>query len=104
MGELRRDVRAVFERQQAALGDLPGARERVMRAALVPPPAAARQPRPLVAGVTAVLLAAGLVGALLLVRDAGRARQPAPAATPSPSPTPLVRPLSVLPAVPVVLF
>jgi hypothetical protein len=110
MDELRRDIRDVFERQQAALGSLAHARERVMRQALARRERAGGQLLRLAAGAVAVLLAASIVSALLLVRAADRAHPAIPVVTPVVTPTPsplpkrLTQPLAVPAGQPVVLY
>jgi hypothetical protein len=85
MDELRRDLRAAFARRQEGLGDLAGARERVMREAVARHRAAAEPPLRLAAGLLAVLLAAAGVAALVLARHATPARRVTPAVTAPPT-------------------
>jgi hypothetical protein len=99
MDRLHRDLREVFERQQARMGSLAGVRERVMRDALAreePRRRPLRLTAGLAGGLVAILLAAALVGTLVLSRE--RARPPGgpaatPVATPTPAPVPSATPL-----------
>src|SRR5262245_50374380 len=123
MDELRRDLRAAFDRQQAGLGSLAGVRERVLQEALAAAPGSGRRLLPVAAAAAAVLLAVVAVGTLMLAR-AGTRPLPAasstpgavpsalpsaaasPAATPAPTPAtaPVAGPLQVDAATPVILF
>jgi len=123
MDELSQELREAFDRQQAALGSLAGARERVLRAALAQPEDIRHRRLPLAGGVIAVLLAVAIVGTMMVLARSHGGVQPArapaapsaapaptPAETPVPTPsvspaaTHLTQPLSVAPAVPVILF
>ncbi|HEY7198615.1 MAG TPA: hypothetical protein VIC57_00305 [Candidatus Dormibacteraeota bacterium] len=118
MDELKREIREVFDRQQRPLGSLAGVRERVMRDALAPAEPRSRRSLRLAGGAVAVLLAALIVGTLILARESGRAGTPAgtpttaPFITPTPVPTPSVgptalhvtQPLRVADSVPVIMF
>jgi len=119
MDELKREIRDVFDRQQRPLGSLAGVRERVMRDALAPAEPRSRRSLRLAGGAVAVLLAALIVGTLVLARESGRARTtPAgtptatPFITPTPVPTPgaspaalhVTQPLRVADSVPVIMF
>jgi hypothetical protein len=110
MDRMSRDLREAFDRQQAAMGSLAGARERVMSGALASRDTGGRRPLRLAGGVVAVLLAAAIVGTLVLTRSGGRAHQAVPAATATPSPassaTPahLTHALDVPATQPVILF
>jgi len=120
MDELKREIREVFDRQQRPLGTLAGVRERVMRDALDPAGGRGRRSLRLAGGAVAVLLAALIVGTLVLARESGRGRTtpagtpaatpasstPTPAPTPSATPTALhvTQPLRVADSVPVILF
>jgi hypothetical protein len=115
MDELRRDLREVFERQQAGLGSLAGVRQRIVREAVAPRRRAARRLVGLAAGIATLLIAAALVATLLQLRAS---TQPIPSTTHPPSPipsvvpsptalaptAPLTRPLQVDAATPVILF
>ena len=123
MDELSRELREAFDRQQAALGSLAGARERVIRAALAQPEDISPRRLQLAGGVVALLLAAAIVGTMMVLARSHGGVQPArapvaPTAAPAPTPvetpvptpsvspagTHLTQPLSVAPTVPVILF
>lgn len=89
MNQLQRELRAAFEREQAALGDTAGVRQRMLRQAM-----AAREPwrsqifRTAV-GMAAVLIAAAAVGTTVFIRERSHA---APAVTNTPSVPPSINP------------
>jgi len=113
MNDLRQEVRASFERQQAPLGDLAGVRQRLLRTALAAPDSRRSQLFVTAVGLAAVLVAAAAVGATIFVRERS---QPGPAATPSasasaqptlspaPAPTALAQPLQVPASAAVILY
>src|SRR5215831_6303734 len=108
MDEMRRDLREVFDRQQRSLGSLAGSRERVLLGALATGRAHDRRLPQLAGGAIAVLLAAAIVGTLVLARQSGGTHSTVPAmrpsatplATPSAGPTPA----RVADSVPVILY
>jgi photosystem II stability/assembly factor-like uncharacterized protein len=87
MDRLRRDLRDMFDRRQEGLGDVAGARRRVMQAAL------ARRDEPmgrrtqLIAGLATAVLAALVVVTFAYIRLGGGHQVTPPAAKPSPSPS-----------------
>src|SRR5204862_6306627 len=87
VNDLRREINEVFARQQAQLGDIPGASNRMLRAATsgrrVNP-----QLLPSLAGVALVLVAATAVGVSVVIRG----QHPKSVTTTHPSPTPLATP------------
>jgi len=114
MNELRQEVRASFEKQQAALGgDLAGVRQRLLRTALAAPDTRRTQLFRTAVGLAVVLMAAAAVGATIFIRER---TQSAPAVTHSPSasaqptpsptsaPTALAEPLQVPASTPVILY
>jgi hypothetical protein len=107
MGKLRENVRAAFADEQAKLGDLGGARHRLMTNAIAARDRGEGHGRQWIAAVAAFVLAAIVIASLVLVRAGGSPRV-VPAATPSPraiaSPTPLSQPLSVPDSTPVILY
>jgi hypothetical protein len=111
MNELRRDINRVFATQQAQLGDVSGAGDRMLRAAT----AGRRINRQLwrsVAGVALVLVAATAVGTAVVIRGLQPKgvitthQSPTPIATPTatPAPTPMSQLLQVPGSTPVILF
>jgi hypothetical protein len=90
MEELGRSLREAFEREQAGLGSLAGARDRVMSTAIASRRASPGRALRLAGGAVALLLTAAVVGTLLLARS-GATAQPAhsrPTAIPTVAPTP----------------
>lgn len=100
MDELRPRVREAFGEQQAELGNIAGARERLMRAALAERDAHRSGRMQFAAGIAAILIAALVIGTFLYLRAGTIWRHPVPAATPSP----LSRPLNVSNDTPVILY
>jgi len=105
MNKFRDDVRAAFDTEQAELGDLAGARQRLVQNAL-----RARDDEPsrglqLAAGIAAVLIAAIVITTFELVR-AGSQSHTAPATTPKAvvSPTPLGNLLNVPSSTPIITY
>lgn len=72
MDRLRQDIRAVFSRQQAGLGDLGGERQRVLQTALEKRAEPIGPRTQLLAGIAAVLLAALVVATFAYVRAGNR--------------------------------
>ena len=98
MDKLREDVRASYDRQQAALGDVGASRRRLMAAALENRDDPAGGRLPFVAGVAAVALAAIIVATLIYVRAGGGTHLAvAPASSPSPT-KPYIPPTTHMPA------
>jgi photosystem II stability/assembly factor-like uncharacterized protein len=95
MDELRKDLRALFERRQAGLGEIRGERETVMRRAL------ARRDEPLggrlniAAGIAAVVIAALVIATFAYVRGRSVGHEgPLPGASSARVATPVVKPPS----------
>ena len=65
MDDLRRDITEAFDEDQAALGDLSGVRERIVRSALAERGARGKSRMQLAAGLAAVLIAAIVIGLVL---------------------------------------
>ncbi|MHB8589456.1 MAG: hypothetical protein ACYDA0_11465 [Candidatus Dormibacteraceae bacterium] len=105
MNKLRDDVRAAFDKEQAKLGDLAGARHRLVQNALRARDDAPSRSLQWVAGIAAVLIAAIVITTFELVR-AGSQSHTAPAATPKAvvSPTPLSSLLNVADSTPIITF
>ncbi len=107
MTKLRDEVRGAFEKEQAMLGDVGGARHRLVHNTLAARDVPAPHGLHWVAGVAAVLIAAMVIATFLLVR-AGSHSQVVPGATPSPkalvSPTPMTNALNVPDSTPVITF
>jgi photosystem II stability/assembly factor-like uncharacterized protein len=105
MDRLRRDLRAVFNRRQAGLGDVGDASRRVLAGGLDRrdrPPTSRTQ---LIAGLATIVIAALVVSTFVYIRSGGFQRNPqnvasgartsptpSPPATPSPETTPSVAP------------
>ena len=111
MNDLRRDINEVFAKQQAQLGDVAGAGNRMLRAATAGR-RVNRQLRPSVAGVALVLVAASAIGASIVIRGlhpksvVTTQPSPTPITTPTavPAPTAMSLPLQVPASTPVILF
>jgi hypothetical protein len=111
MNDLRRDVNEVFANQQAQLGDLAQARNRMLRAA-TSTGRVNRQLWPSVAGLAMVLVAATAVGAAVVIRGLNAKNvvthhpSPTPIAMPAPTllPTPMAQPLNAPASAAVILF
>jgi hypothetical protein len=106
MTTFREDLREAFDVDQRRLGDLAGARQRLMQDAMASRDAG-RRGFQWAAGVAALLLAAIVITTFALVR-AGSHSHPVPAATPSPSanasPTPLRNLLNVPDSTPIITY
>jgi hypothetical protein len=111
MNDLRRDINEVFATQQAQMGDVSGASNRMLRAAT----GGRRVNRQLwtsVAGVALVLIAASAVGVSIAIRGLHSKNvttnhpSPTPIVTPTatPAPTPMSQLLQVPATTPVILF
>jgi hypothetical protein len=88
MDNLRRDLRAVFDRQQESLGDLAAPSRRVLRSALVKRDEPIGRRTQLVAGSAAAVIAILAVGIFALVRYANWQQtldHPVPAQSPAPT-------------------
>jgi len=105
MNKLRDDVRAAFDKEQAKLGDVAGARHRLVQNALRAHEDAPSRRLQWAAGIAAVLIAAIVITTFELVR-AGSHLHTAPAATPKAavSPTPLSKLLNVADSTPIITY
>ena len=113
MNELRQEVRASFDKQQATLGDLAGVRQRILRTALAATETRRSQIFRTAIGLAAVLLAAAAVATTVFIRERSQSgpavtHSPSASAQPTPSPTPaataLAQPLQVPASTPVILY
>lgn len=107
MNDLRRDINEVFGTQQAQMGDVAGAGNRMLRAA-TGARRVNRQLWPSVAGVALVLIAASAIGVSVVIRGQ-HARNviishPSPTPIATPVPTPMSQLLKVPATTPVILF
>jgi len=105
MNKFRDDVRAAFDKEQAELGDIAGARQRLVQNALRAREDAPSRGLQLAAGIAAILIAAIVITTFELVR-AGSHPQTVPAATPkaNASPTPLSNLLNVADSTPIITY
>lgn len=107
MTKVRDEVRAAFEREQAALGDVGDTRHRLVQNALASREAPGSRSLHWAAGVAAVLIAAIVLATFAIARANSHGR-PVPAATPSPraqaSPTPLQLAPNVPDSTPLILY
>lgn len=108
MDELRREVNEAFENGQAELGELTGARERVIRSALAARTDERGNRMQLAASVAAILIAAVVIVTFVYVRSGNQPSHGGPIFTPTPipsaSPTPLSNRLDVPADTPVILY
>ena len=108
MDDLRRDVKEAFEKDEANLGDLTGARERIIRSALAARPDEMASHMQLAASVAAILVAAVVIATFVYVRSGTQPTHGGPIPTPTPlpsaSPTPLSNRLDVPADTPVILY
>ncbi len=107
MTKLRDDVRQAFDREQATLGDVGDARQRLVRNGLAARDVPASRGLQWAAAIAAVLIAAIVIATFAIAR-ANSHSQVVPAATPSPkpiaSPTPLANQIGVPAATPLILY
>jgi len=107
MSKLREDVRGAFDKEQAALGDVGDARQRLVHGAMAARDVPTSRGLQSAAGIAAILIAAIVIVTFALVR-AGNQSHIVPAATPSPkavvSPTPMTRLLNVPDSTPIITF
>ncbi|MEP6753839.1 MAG: hypothetical protein ABI959_13930, partial [Candidatus Dormiibacterota bacterium] len=89
MDKLRDDLRVLYSRQQAEMGDLHEARQRIMRVALAGKDEPALGRVHFAAGIAAVLLAALVLGTFAYIRAGGGIHLVAP---PKVSPVPSALP------------
>src|SRR4029077_6947567 len=108
MDDLRRDVNEVFEKGQAGLGDLTGARERMIRSALAARTSERGNRMQLAASVATILIAAVVIATFVYVRLGNQPSHGGPIHTPTPvpsaSPPPLSNRLDVPDSTPVILY
>lgn len=96
MDELRPDVRRAFTNEQAELGNLADAPERLVRGALAAPDVRGASRTQWAAGIAAIVIAALVIGTFAYIRSGGGIRPvTSPVVSPSPhpqgSPSPSVR-------------
>ena len=98
MDDLRKEVRAEFERRQAALGEIHGAREAIVKRALADRDEPVGGRLQLAAGIAGVVIAAMVIATFAYVRAGiGVPRHGPPIAAGSPAPT--IRPPSIPPGI-----
>src|ERR1700730_136390 len=103
MDELRREVTEAFDKGQAELGDLVGARQRLIRNALDARHAERPNRMQLAAGLAAGLIAALVIATFFYIRAGYRPNTEGPP-RPAASPTPLSHALNVPDSTPVILY
>jgi hypothetical protein len=103
MDDLRRDVNEAFDKAQAGLGDLEGARQRITQGALAARGKPVANRMHLSASLAALLLAAIVIATLAYVRAGSQPAHGGPA-RPTSSPTPLSLPLTVPDTTAVILY